>query len=114
MQHTGKKKHFRVTEMTKDKFYDFALLLKGYLQLRKDVRGNPFSWRQIQWLQHRKDTPEVIFFKASLDPFSAFNLKEEEKNSLLIDFKVTLHTSQGTKPVITLQVNTVCIKHRFG
>lgn len=73
IQNSGKKNPFKVKEMTQAEFFDFAKLLKGDLQQRKeDVVGNPFSWRLVQWLQYKKETPGVIFFKTSLDPYQPF------------------------------------------
>ena len=73
IQQTGKKKPFMLREMTQEDFLDFAILLKGDLQLRKeDIIENPFSWREVQWLQYKKDEHGMIYFKTSLDPYQPF------------------------------------------
>lgn len=73
IRQTGKKHPFCVKEMAQTDFRNFALLLKGDLQQRKeDIAGSPFSWRYVQWLQFRKEEPGMIYFKTSLDPFQPF------------------------------------------
>lgn len=77
-------KKFKVIEMEQADFYDFSELLKGPLVLRKkDVNGQPFFWRDCQWLLYTHNYGH-IGFKNTLntdEPFEYISLKRRGRTA---------------------------------
>lgn len=86
--------------MTQENFFDFAMLLKGELQqCKEDIIGNSFSWREVYWLQFKKEEPGLIYFKTFLDPYQSFqciNFKRRGMENISNKTpKVTLHRTKS-------------------
>ncbi|XP_072398662.1 uncharacterized protein [Diabrotica undecimpunctata] len=72
----GKRYPFKVQEMTRNDFIDFASLLKSSLQVRKvDNDGNRFIWKDVKWIRYQKEFG-LFSYKNSYkedEPFKTMN-----------------------------------------
>lgn len=72
---TAKQKNpFHVIALNREQFYNFSMLGKNkgpYIMKKKDVNGDRFLWKPVQWLQYGMGEGQ-IFFKHSLNESDAF------------------------------------------
>lgn len=75
---TGKRRPFKVIEMDKSKFFDFAKLLKTELQIKKkDEAGDPFNWLKVREIKVDKDNIGIMYFKTSItDNFKSLSFRK--------------------------------------
>lgn len=94
------KKPFTVIPMNLEHFFDFAALSKNkgpFILKKTDTNGEKFYWRNVQWLQYRRESPYEIFFKNTLnedDEFKTLSFRRRGNNSkTLPELKIISETT---------------------
>lgn len=69
---------FTVQRMTQDHQLNFSSMSKGrnspLVRRKKDTTGEKFLWRNVVWMQHRRNLPcGVLCYKTTLDEETAFS-----------------------------------------
>ncbi|KAE8739086.1 hypothetical protein FOCC_FOCC015421 [Frankliniella occidentalis] len=88
----GASKKFEVKHLSQNLQYDFKLLTKGkaspLVKRKKTVSKEKFAWKNIVWVQHRRDLPKgVIAFKKSFDDddeFSLLDMRRKPKKEAIL------------------------------